>query len=649
MPYSLFLGAAVKSAAVLAAIWALTLLMRRSSAAARHLVWTAGFAALLALPLLSIAVPVLRVPVAGTLMATNVLFHTSVTASPVMPPSAGLRNSGAAADVASAESRPNWLWTLLLLWAAGACVALAQMLLGWFAIRQVRRNANAFTSPTLAALQQELGIRDDVDLLESRRGTMPMTCGMLHPTVFMPSESVEWSEERRRMVLMHELAHVRRGDVATHLMARIALSLYWWNPLAWTAWREFLKERERAADDLVLSLGARASDYAAHLLDIARTLQLPRAAGWAVPMARRSQLETRLSAILDSGVNRNATGRSSAWITAAIAVAVIVPLAALRAQNKPEPVPADVEAAIRSASAQHDPEILDSSAKAAMAARRYDVAGQLLESSLAIRAAKSGEQSIEYGLGLLKLAELKSKQHKTAEEDDLYTKALALLGSRPEAAPAFIHLGISAMGKRDFDLAIENLQRAKIADPAKSGYATMWMAIVRQRQNRAEEADALFKEAQALADPTSMEVVTTMQLYAQFLHLQAREDEARSIQDRSRELSKAISSQRTSALPPGGTTMALLGGEATKPAVITKVEPEYTDEARAAELQGTTSLSVEVGTDGFAHNIAVTRALGLGLDEQAVGAVSQWRFKPALKDGRAMAVQANIEVNWRLF
>ena len=434
-----------------------------------------------------------------------------------------------------------------------------------------------------------------------------MTCGMLHPTVFMPADSLDWSEERRRMVLLHELAHVRRGDVATQLMARIALSFYRWNPLAWSAWREFLKERERAADDLVLMSGARASDYAGHLLDIAHTLQLPHSAGWAVPMARRSQLECRLSAILDSGVNRTIPRRASAWITAAIAVVAIVPLAALRAQNKPEAVPADVEAAIRSASAQHDPEILDSSANAAMAARHYDVAAKLLESSLSIRAAKSGEQSVDYALGLLKLAELKSRQRRTGEEDDLYSRAAAILGNRPEAAPAFIHLGISAMGKGDFELAMDNLQKARMADPAKSGYATMWMAIVRQRQSRSEEADVLFKEAQALANPTSIELATTMQLYAQFLHLQGRDDEAKSIQDRAREISAAIGSQRAAAKPASGPAVYRIGGETAAPSVLSKVEPEYTDEARAAQLQGTTVLSVEVGIDGFAHNVVVTR------------------------------------------
>src|SRR5207245_3129280 len=121
---------------------------------------------------------------------------------------------------------------------------------------------------------------------------------------------------------------------ATQLLARLALIMNWWNPLAWMAWREFLKERERATDDLVLHSGARASDYAGHLLDVARAMQAAPALGWAaVAMARRSQLQGRLLAILDSRVNRNAGGRASALIAVLIAIAIVAPFAAVRAQD----------------------------------------------------------------------------------------------------------------------------------------------------------------------------------------------------------------------------------------------------------------------------------------------------------------------------
>ena len=241
---------------------------------------------------------------------------------------------------------------MIAAWAAGTALALAQMILAWIALVRLRRAALPFPAGAPCG---------SVPVLETRACAMPMTGGLFRPAIFLPAEARQWSEERRGVVLLHELAHVRRGDAATNLLARLALCLYWWNPLAWIAWREFLKERERAADDLVLSSGASASDYASHLLDLARSLRP--AAAWAsaaVSMARPSQLEGRLLAILDSGVRRGSTGRRAPWLAVLVALAVVAPLASLRAQNArrpatPPPMPPDVEATLRAAQAQRDP------------------------------------------------------------------------------------------------------------------------------------------------------------------------------------------------------------------------------------------------------------------------------------------------------
>jgi periplasmic protein TonB len=83
------------------------------------------------------------------------------------------------------------------------------------------------------------------------------------------------------------------------------------------------------------------------------------------------------------------------------------------------------------------------------------------------------------------------------------------------------------------------------------------------------------------------------------------------------------------------------------PVVILKVEPQYTEEARQAKLQGTVVLYVEVGPDGMAHNIKVQRPLGMGLDEKAIEAVQQWRFRPGMRDGKPSTVAATVEVNFR--
>ena len=92
-----------------------------------------------------------------------------------------------------------------------------------------------------------------------------------------------------------------------------------------------------------------------------------------------------------------------------------------------------------------------------------------------------------------------------------------------------------------------------------------------------------------------------------------------------------------------------VGGGVSAPRVLYDPDPEYSEEARQAKYQGTVVLWVVIGADGRARDVQVGRALGMGLDEKAVAAVRNWRFQPAMKDGHAVAVQVNIEVNFRLY
>ncbi len=91
-----------------------------------------------------------------------------------------------------------------------------------------------------------------------------------------------------------------------------------------------------------------------------------------------------------------------------------------------------------------------------------------------------------------------------------------------------------------------------------------------------------------------------------------------------------------------------IGGEVSEPIPIYKPEPEYSEDARKAKYSGTVLLSVIIDEHGLTRDIKVIRPLGLGLDEKAIEAVQKWKFRPAMKGGKAVAVQANIEVNFRL-
>jgi TonB family protein len=92
-----------------------------------------------------------------------------------------------------------------------------------------------------------------------------------------------------------------------------------------------------------------------------------------------------------------------------------------------------------------------------------------------------------------------------------------------------------------------------------------------------------------------------------------------------------------------------VGPSVSAPQVLVKVDPQYTEEARAARLAGRLLLSIVVGTDGGAEGIRVVEGLGMGLDERAVDSVALWRFQPGKKDGKPVRVRGQVEVNFRFF
>jgi len=94
---------------------------------------------------------------------------------------------------------------------------------------------------------------------------------------------------------------------------------------------------------------------------------------------------------------------------------------------------------------------------------------------------------------------------------------------------------------------------------------------------------------------------------------------------------------------------AKVGGGVKAPKTLSNPEPEYSEAARKVGYQGTVVLWLIVQTDGQPDNIRVVKPLGLGLDDNAVESVRQWRFDPATRDGEPVAVQINVEITFRLY
>ena len=329
----------LKATAVLAVSGCVAVLLRKASAATRHLVWSVGIVSALMVPVLSLIVPSWTVPFAPISVATDA-WPSDVTSPEVdsryplgedmaerksvddpdldleAPLSAAVPSvagpdleASLSADVPSASavspsrqsSARSMIW---LVWSIGAFGSIAVVLFSIVRVGRINRRAAPIYDRRIKRIADRLvvhmSIVRPVRFVESRSSCMPMTWGVFEPTVLLPESSHEWETDRINAVLLHELAHVKRWDYVTQLVARLACAVYWFNPIVWLAARELRVERERACDDAVLSSGSKASAYANHLLEIARSLHTGSVVTIAsVAMAKPSQLSGRLLAVLD--------------------------------------------------------------------------------------------------------------------------------------------------------------------------------------------------------------------------------------------------------------------------------------------------------------------------------------------------------------
>lgn len=311
----------LKATMILAAAFLAAFALRRAPASTRRFVWVIAALCLLMLPVLSIALPPLRIAPA-TVAARKPLFAAAPSESVIVTASRELTRR------APSQTIP-WL---LLLWAAGALAVLGHLGAGVLRIGGLTRKASRIGIPDGASQLAATVGAGPVEFLESPRVAMPMTWGILRPRVLLPSVHVEWPAERRRLVLAHELIHVEQRDCLIQLLMQFACALYWFHPLVWLGAAQFRKERERACDDGVIRLGVNGPDYAGHLLELARSLKPGAGSVLAVAMAHQSNLESRLLALLDAKVSRRKLGLRTAIATSLAALTLLVPLASMRAQ-----------------------------------------------------------------------------------------------------------------------------------------------------------------------------------------------------------------------------------------------------------------------------------------------------------------------------
>jgi beta-lactamase regulating signal transducer with metallopeptidase domain len=289
-----------RTSAILLAGGGLTALLRRAAPSTRHLVWHFAIVAVLLAPVVGPIAPNIPVPF--------------VPGVPEVPTGFVLNAVPSAIELDTQQN--DVLGALGTIGTAGTGAVLSWFLFCWLLSGlSVWRGSQAAPEVWLTearTIAHRLGLKAPVAVRQLRRDATPHVAGFFGSVVMLPPSAVSWSCEARHAALVHELTHIKRGDRRTQAVAQLACAIYWFNPLVWYAAAGLARERERACDDEVLRFGAKPSDYATLLLDLARTASSAWTPATALSMARPSAMEGRLIAILADAVRT--PRRSTRWL-----------------------------------------------------------------------------------------------------------------------------------------------------------------------------------------------------------------------------------------------------------------------------------------------------------------------------------------------
>ena len=307
---------------------AVTAFARTARASARHLVIATSFAALAALPILIAFVPAMSidVPVASVALSSTPT-ERPIVIGPDIVDNITTAARGDNPDLSIAD------WARLA-WAAGTIVFLIPVASVLWRLSMIRRTGLpvAWHRAELARLADARGVSLPVELLEHEAVPGPMTFGIRRPVIVLPLDAREWSEAELRRALMHEIEHIQRGDWLMQIVARTVAAVYWFHPLVWTAWRRLGLEAERSCDDAVV-ISEDSADYAEQLVSLAQRMSAAPVQPM-LGMANRSDLSTRVTAVLDDRLRRGRAGFAFAAGTVAAAALVVLTVAPVRAIAK---------------------------------------------------------------------------------------------------------------------------------------------------------------------------------------------------------------------------------------------------------------------------------------------------------------------------
>ena len=608
-----------------------TLALRRQSAAFRHWVLAGAIACAALMPLAEVVAPVWQLPILPAPAAR--------LAPPLALGDAPGREAVSATGVTRtiASSGPTILPLVRTVWLLGAALSLLLLAAGIARLLAVASRARPIADGRWAAaaivLAERCGLKRAPEILQTSHPTLLFTWGLRQPKVLVPRDAATWRDERIRIVLGHELAHVRRGDWAVQLLADCVRSAYWFNPLVWIACWRLRLESEHACDDAVLRLGVAAPDYASQLLDLARLFRQSRRSFFPAPaMARPSDLERRVRVMLNTRMDRSPVGRFSGWLVALALVALTVPIAGLslsaaRGATPPfgvSPRVADVVLPATPVSANPAPSApspapLPSPAAPARPAPAVSRAAEDLS--------QAGAQATFVVTVTDQLGRTVPQATVTLSNEAAGLHPELSTGQDGEAAASGLPAGEYQLSvwKRGFKTAKMGL--TMVAGQTTRSRVTLQLGML---------AEMVVVSAQAGAAPAAVGsaqpgVATPTGTFAP----QARHVGAAPTED-----------------PCAQSTE---GGCVTPPRKLVDAKPVYPASAVEAGTSGTVVITGRLGTDGSVRDMQSAADADPALAIAAKQAIHLWQFSPARLDGVPMEVQIDVTVkfvaekkeNWR--
>lgn len=582
---------------------------RRLSAGNRHLLLS------LALFVAPLAALIMTTPAGAALRALLLPMPKAVPAAV-----ASVAISPAAARVLNGPSETACI--LFALWFAGALAFAIASVRDWVRWRRIASRATDVRDPALlsafAAVWPEDARRGLPRLALSAAATEPMVVGIFDPTVLLPDRyATGLDPSELTTVFAHEMEHIRRGDNFTAVLHELIAALFWFDPLHWLARRRLLDLRERACDERVLDAGCSADAYITALAkSVHAAIESP-----AVACMSGFHVRERMESIMSYPSNRTRffSQRIVRMFAAMGVTGLIAAFALLVSPPSFAVAPSDaytLDVQLRTAPAGKlfvEATVIAPDGERVMVSKATTTAGVPVKLSserggrtYRVEVAPAGETAV----ATLEVFDGSAVVYRTTR--DVKTEPVHTAGATG-AEP--ISMNLKDADVKDVIRTFAQLSGRKVTlDPSVSGKVTINVTDV----------------------PWPVALQQAVAPLGLSVEVDGQEIRIAPAKERAKSLGLSMEPRR-------------LDPSVKPPEVISRVNPVYPAEARAARISGIVIVETTIDETGVVREARVLEEPpSSGLGEAAATAVRQWVFAPALIDGKAVPVVFRLTVNFKL-